>query len=110
MFEGKAPNPPKAQNGAALAHGGEELRALEWGDLVARLAAARELRASLVAAGEYGLASFDGDLARKLAADHSENEPDHEHRVNFEDSANGKGDGGKDAADHNEAATGHPRT
>src|SRR5687767_13732708 len=71
MFEGKPPRPADAR---PLEEQGESeaLRALTWGDLVARLSAARELRTSLVSAGEDGGdASFDASSARRIAAHHN---------------------------------------
>ena len=81
MFEGKLPNSAEAQ---PLDGGpdGEVLRTLSWHDLVARLAASRDLRASCAAAGEGADASFDAGCARRIAAHHNGN-----HDVNLEDSS-----------------------
>lgn len=70
MFEGKLPTQPKAplsDNGAAA---DEALCPLEWNDLKARLAAARELRCELADETIDEDASFDADFARKIAAQH----------------------------------------
>jgi hypothetical protein len=81
MFEGKPPRPadarPLEEQGEA-----EALRPLTWGDLVARLSAARELRASCV---EEGDASFDAGSARCIAAHHNG-----KLSVNLDDSSNRK--------------------
>jgi hypothetical protein len=80
MFEGK---PPRIEESPA-----ETLRPLAWSELAMRLAAARELRASLVPGELQGEASFDAISARWIAA-HSEGKA----FVNPEASANGKGTG-----------------
>ena len=85
MFEGKPPHPREAR---ALDDGPQDfeaLRPLSWGDLVARLTAARELRGAGGEADERGEASFDAGSARRIAAHHNGN-----HDVNPDISANGK--------------------
>ena len=85
MFEGK---PPKSAEGHA-AEGqreSETLRPLSWSELVARLAAARDLRASLTGRVSRSDASFDASSARCIAAHHNG-----KHLVNPEDSGSGKG-------------------
>ena len=99
MFEGK---PPRTAEALPLeeGHDGDSLRPLSWGDLVARLTAARDLRASL---GENA-ASFDASSARCIAAHHNG-----KHGVNLEDSSYRKGpEGMADQAVHG-AATGVAR-
>ena len=92
MFEAKPPVP-----GAAPGRHGpladEELHALAWSELVARLAAARDLRAALAYAPPPGGASFDAGCAGHLAdlATHN-SKPG----VNPEPSADGKSAWGKD--------------
>jgi len=83
MFEGK---PPKAVDARPFEEpqAGESLRPLSWGDLVARLEAARGLRASLSGGAED--ASFDADSARCIAAHHNGKQA-----VNLEDSSYLKG-------------------
>ena len=84
MFEGK---PPRTAEAFPLEEqqAGEALRPLSWDDLVARLSAARDLRASLdPASGPH--ASFDAGSARRIAAHHNGKHP-----VNPDDSSNGKG-------------------
>lgn len=70
MFEGKPPLPGESR---PLGERDEALRPLSWSDLVARLSAARDLRASF-APGEGGkidsAASFDAGCARRIAAHH----------------------------------------
>jgi hypothetical protein len=85
MFEGK---PPKNAEGHAIEgqRDGESLRPLSWGDLVARLTAARDLRASLADRVTLSDASFDASSARCVAAHHNG-----KHLVNPEDSGSGKG-------------------
>jgi len=87
MFEGK---PPRPEDGTALRPGAEreELRPLAWSDLTTRLAAARDLRASLAPGERDGEGSFDALSARWIAA-----HPPEEELVNPEDSANRKGPG-----------------
>jgi hypothetical protein len=89
MFEGK---PPRAVDASPFQDqpDGEVLRALSWSDLVARLAAARDLRASFARAGELSEASFDAGSARRIAAHHNG-----KHSINLDDSSNGKGPRGK---------------
>jgi len=80
MFEGK---PPQVDESAR-----EALRPLAWTELASRLAAARELRASLAPGELQGEASFDAMSARWIAAHQIGKD-----RVNPEDSTNGKGAG-----------------
>lgn len=89
MFEGK---PPRPEDGSALRFAAprEGLRLVAWSDLTTRLAAARDLRASLAPGERGGHASFDAMSARWIAA-----HPPGEEDVNPEDSANRKGTGGK---------------
>ena len=90
MFEGK---PPRPEDGSALSAPAprQELRPLAWSDLTSRLAAARDLRASLSPGERDGQASFHAMSARWIAA-----HPASEEGVNPEDSANRKATGGKD--------------
>ena len=98
MFEGK---PPKSAEGHA-AEGqreSETLRRLSWGELVARLAAARDLRASLTGRVSRSDASFDASSARCIAAHHNG-----KHIVNPDVSGSGKGpEGNADPAVHDAA-------
>ena len=99
MFEGK---PPRADEALPLedAQDGETLRSLSWTDLVARLSAARDLRASYQGAGETAEGSFDAGSARRVAAHHNGKHP-----VNLDDLANGKGPAGTaDQAVHGSAS------
>jgi hypothetical protein len=89
MFEGKLPQVAgHGEFDSASAEGldGDVLRALNWHDLVARLAAARDLRASYATSGAAHDASFDAGSARRIAAHHNG-----KHAINLEDSSNGKG-------------------
>lgn len=86
MFEGKPLTPAELQ--------GDSLRPLAWSELSSRLAAARDLRASLAPGEGDGEGSFDALSARWIAA-HMDGQQD----VNPEDSSNGKtaGSTGPDA-------------
>ena len=100
MFEGKLPTPVEALPLGEL-QDGEVLRSLSWSDLVARLSAARDLRASL----EGSEASFDAGSARRIAAHHNGKSS-----INPDDLGNGKGpEGIANPAVHG-AATGVART
>lgn len=108
MFEGKLPLAPESRDSATGEMPEEVLCELRWSDLVARLSAARELRAELAASDETMLASFDADSARHLASHHEglhddNNEPD----VNPDDSGNRKGQAAINQirADHDKPAT-----
>ena len=103
MFEGK---PPRAAEALPLeeAQEGEALRPLSWSDLVARLSAARELRASFSGRAAGSEASFDAGSARRVAAHHNG-----KHGVNLEHSSYRKGpQGNADPAVHG-ASTGVAR-
>ena len=89
MFEGKPPSTAEALP-LGEPHYGESLRPLSWGDLVARLSAAREVRGSIQGAWGEGDASFDASSARCIAAHHNG-----KHAVNLEDSSYRKGPQGK---------------
>ena len=84
MFEGKPPRTADALPLEEPQHG-ESLRPLSWGDLVARLSAAREVRASYRGAGAAVDASFDAGSARRIAAHHNG-----KHGINLDDLGNGK--------------------
>ena len=88
MFEGKPPLPGEARM-LDEPLGSECLRPLQWSDLVARLAAARELRASFGGMRELGEASFDAGCARRVAAHHNG-----KYAINLDDLGNGKVPGG----------------
>ena len=82
MFEGKLPPPPGAQpqrDGESLLN---PLRTVEWADLAAKLAAARDLRAALLQSGGTSRPVPERPQAR----------------VNPEDSANRKTTAGMDGA------------
>ena len=84
MFEGK----PIVSGESAT----DSLRPLAWSDLAARLAASRDLRASLAVGEEGGEASFDAMSARWIAAHRGGQEG-----VNPDVSANGKAEGSNGA-------------
>jgi hypothetical protein len=87
MFEGKPPRPDEESPAGPKADR-DALRPLEWAELASRLAAARDLRASLLGDGAAGEASFDAGSARRIAAHHGG-----KGFGNPEDLANGKGHG-----------------
>jgi hypothetical protein len=89
MFEGKLPRVAEAEPFGEPVDS-DVLRTLSWNDLVARLAAARELRGAFAGAGEAGDASFHAGSAARIAAHHNG-----KHSINLDDSSNGKGAGGK---------------
>lgn len=96
MFEGK----PPIASGASDSHHAKsvsgELCTLDWAELKAKLAAARDLRREFAPGEDSALASFDADCAHRLAS-HQEKFPegltecDDERGVNPDDLANGKG-------------------
>ena len=85
MFEGKLSRVDEAQPVGDPVDS-DVLRTLSWNDLVARLAAARELRGPFAGVGEAGDASFDAGSAARIAAHHNG-----KHGVNLEDSSYRKG-------------------
>jgi hypothetical protein len=86
MFEGKPPRLGDAGPLEERAPESDALRPLSWGELVSRLSAARDLRASLPpGSAREGEGSFDASCARRIAAHHNGNLA-----VNPADSSNGK--------------------
>ena len=88
MFEGKPPFAPEARvwkHGEAME---DSLCPVDWDELKARLAAARDLRSEWSDTAVCEDASFDADSARRLAARHDRIE-----ELGFDDVplANGKG-------------------
>ncbi len=91
MFEGKPLQAPDSRNSATGNPPEGSLCELRWSDLVARLSAARELRAELAMNDAGTLASFDAESARHLASQHeSFRIGDDERDVNPDDLGNGK--------------------
>ncbi len=90
MFEA---NPPKAFHGNESGKAGE-LRPLTWSDLRARLEAARDLRAAMLADAEDAHASFDAHFARQLT-----DRANGKDAVYPDDLANGKGPSAMSAFD-----------
>ena len=98
MFEGK---PPRTADALPFEEPceGDSLRPLSWGDLVARLSAARAVRESYEGGAVGSEASFHARSARCIAAHHNGKQG-----VNLEDSSYGKGpDGMADQAVHGAA-------
>ena len=94
MFETKPPVPATAKSVAAPQDVEEELRAISWADLAAKLAAAREGRVASGKGNESNAASFDAQSAQHLAEmDEVENGDNHD-AVNLTDLGNRKGAGG----------------
>ncbi len=85
MFEGKPLRPGDSRALDPESWEDEVLRPLSWSELVARLSAARDLRASFAAGGDCGDASFDAGSARRIAAHHNGKLD-----VNLDVSGNGK--------------------
>jgi hypothetical protein len=104
MLEGKLPNLGGAQAFDQAGGGQDSLRAVSWSDLVARLNAARELRAELGTGETAGGASFDPDSARHIAELAGSKQD-----INFDDLANGKAAGGKAHPNNTGAASDDPR-
>jgi hypothetical protein len=94
MFEGKPPRPRDARALDDAQRDIDALRPLSWGDLVARLSAARDLRSSCDGIAPGGEASFDAGSARRIAAHHNGKQD-----VNLDVSGNGKGHAGTASAD-----------
>ena len=94
MFEGKPPNRRRVRETDHVRRTDDELLAISWNDLVARLESARELRASLAETPPITKASFDENSAQHLAERNHARPEGNEGRVNPETSAYGKRDGG----------------
>jgi hypothetical protein len=88
MFEAKLPSAPGAQSADGVLADSDSLRELSWGDLRARLEAARDLRLSLAHSDMTDPASFNAPAARHVAA--LANGKD---AVNLSDLADGKAPG-----------------
>ena len=84
MFEGKPPS-PAAAHPFGEPQDGDILRPLVWSELVARLAAARDMCGSPEGRSAAADGSFDADSARHVAALHNG-----KHSVNLDDLVNGK--------------------
>ena len=92
MFEGKLPQTSDSRESAALTPPQDVLCEMKWSELVARLSAARELRAELAHTDESVLASFDAESARHIASQHESCLRERGERdVNPDDLGNGKG-------------------
>ncbi len=96
MFEGKPPIAPGANGSQQAETASEELCALDWAELTAKLAAARDLRRELAPEEDGTLASFDAHCAQRIASHNGKSpedliEDNSKHGVNPEDLANGKG-------------------
>ena len=85
MFEGQPPRPGENRPLDEEQREAGSLRPLKWEELVARLTAARDLRAEMDPHAEGSEGSFDAGSARRIAAHHNGKQG-----VNLEDSGNGK--------------------
>jgi hypothetical protein len=92
MFEGKPPRPRDARALDGEPREFDALRPLSWGDLVARISAARDLRSTQDEADSGCEASFDADSARRIAAHHNG-----KLGVNLDVSGNGKSPAGTES-------------
>jgi hypothetical protein len=100
MFEAK-PSGPGAFTPFESDGGGHRLRPVNWSDLVAKLDAARDLRASLLGHDGEGEGSFDPGSAQHIAA-----LCECKQGINLADLVNGKADEGMSRVT-NESATGN---
>lgn len=94
MFETKPPVSAKAHSVAAPHDVAEELRAVSWADLAAKLAAAREGRSAIGEGSVSSPASFDALSAQHLAEMDEVEKANHHDAVNLTDLGNRKGAGG----------------
>jgi hypothetical protein len=104
MYEGKLSHAGPAQTFDRTGAAPDRLRAVSWSDLVAKLEAARELRAELGAGEGGGDGSFDPDSARHIAA-LGEGKQD----INLDDLADGKAAGSISRSNKNGAVSDDPR-
>lgn len=104
MYEGKLTSVGPAQPLDRTGGAPDPLRPVSWSDLVAKLEAARELRAELGAGESGGDGSFDPDSARHIAA-LGEGKQD----INLDVLANGKAAGGISRSNKNGASSDDPR-
>ena len=103
MFEAKPLSPAEfAPSESRDSHG--SLHPVRWPDLVAKLDAARDLRASLLAHAGEGEASFDPHCAQHIAA-----LCEGKRGINLDDLVDGKVTGGISGAIEERAAGGDPR-
>ena len=98
MFEGKPPILPLGGQASSGDSSADELCALSWSDLKAKLAAARDLREVIVEDENGAIASFDADSARRLAAISDRPEDDGKRPVNPHGLGNSKANGRMDVA------------
>lgn len=103
MFEAKSLSP--ARHGLAeFEDSARSLHPVRWPELVAKLDAARDLRASLLAHAGEGEASFDPHCAQHIAA-----LCEGKRGINLDDLVDGKVNGGICGATDECAAGGDPR-
>ena len=102
MFEAK-PSGPGAFRQFESDGAGHRLRPVNWSDLVAKLDAARDLRASLLSHDGEGEGSFDPGSAQHIAA-----LCECKQGVNLADLVNGKAEHGMSGAGNESAAGNDP--
>jgi hypothetical protein len=76
MFEGKSSHHGYEGGESGKSSAGGSLREVAWGELISRLAAARDLRCELGASTATGEASFDPESARRIAAARGDDKPE----------------------------------
>ena len=103
MFEAKPPS-PATYAPSEFQDSSRSLHPVRWPDLVAKLDAARDLRASLLAHAGEGEASFDAHCAQHIAA-----LCEGKRGINLDDLVDGKGTGGICGEIDERAAGGDPR-
>ena len=100
MFEGKSSHHGFGGDESGNPGAGGSLREVAWGELVSRLAAARDLRCEMGSTGT-GEASFDAESARRIAA-RGEGKPE----INSDALGDGKDAGTKETNGLNDLDTG----
>ncbi|RIV90101.1 hypothetical protein D2V17_04840 [Aurantiacibacter xanthus] len=100
MFEPKHPFAPDNTGHASESEVQDGLHPVSWGELNARLTAARELRIAFGEEGAGDVASFDAEFARHVAHLHEPAEPDGNNRINHDHSTYGKRADGNTAGRH----------
>lgn len=110
MFEGKQPfGPDASKSPVSESHGvakhGAQLNTLSWGDLVAKLEAARDLRREFASEDDSprqpDIASFDADCAHRLAEQQETFSANYKLPVNLENSGNRKDNAGNKGLEDN---------
>jgi len=98
MFERKPPTARNAPTGVNGPFADEDLTEFSWDDLIARLGASQDLRASLAHVPATARASFDAQAAEHLANRRGIADRGGKYPVNPVALANGKAGSGKDGS------------